>query len=187
MSKSYYIRDATEADMEQILEIYNEQIETSSSLFITSPVDLQNRLDWFRTCTTKGFPVLVAATKTTDQNNQEEVAAYCSLGTFRDKPAYNASAEVSLYVHLNHRRQGLGKILMNKIIEKADEIGIHAIVASITTENEVSLNLYTKLGFKYVGTFKDTGYKFDRWLDVAFYELILPNGDRIHPKPQASY
>jgi L-amino acid N-acyltransferase YncA len=90
MSKSYYIRDATEADMEQILEIYNEQIETSSSLFITSPVDLQNRLDWFRTCTTKGFPVLVAATKTTDQNNQEEVAAYCSLGTFRDKPAYNA-------------------------------------------------------------------------------------------------
>ncbi|KAG2171366.1 hypothetical protein INT43_009027 [Umbelopsis isabellina] len=187
MSNTYYVRDATEADLPHILEIYNEQIENSSSLFIYSQVDLQNRVDWFRTCKSKGFPVIVAATKGTNeegQKNQEQVAAYCSLGTFRDKPAYNASAEVSLYVHLDHRRQGLGKLLMAEIIKKADECKIHAIVASITTENSVSLNLYTKLGFRYVGTFKDTGYKFGRWLDVAFYELILPNGDRTIPSSE---
>jgi L-amino acid N-acyltransferase YncA len=94
MSQSYYVRNATEGDMPQILEIYNEQIETSSSLFISSKVDLQNRLEWFRSCKNKGHPVLVAATKTGELNgqgnNKEEVAAYCSLGTFRDKPAYNA-------------------------------------------------------------------------------------------------
>lgn len=97
MSQSYYIRNATEADLAQILEIYNEQIENSSSLFISTSVDLQNRLDWFRTCQTKGFPVLVAATKTTDENSQEEIAAYCSLGTFRDKPAYNAYVKILYY------------------------------------------------------------------------------------------
>ncbi|KAH8552574.1 putative phosphinothricin acetyltransferase protein [Umbelopsis sp. PMI_123] len=190
MNSSYYIRDATEDDLPTIVEIYNEQIMNSSSLFMYSPVDLQNRLEWFMTTKSKGFPVLVAVKKGSNQDDQEdqtskeEVAAYCSLGTFRDKPAYNASAEVSLYVHINHRRQGLGKILMNKIIEKADEINIHAIIASITVENSVSLNLYSNLGFRHIGTFKDTGYKFGRWLDVAFYELILPNGDRIHPKSE---
>ncbi|KAG2177575.1 hypothetical protein INT44_008087 [Umbelopsis vinacea] len=185
MNSSYYIRDATEADLPTIVEIYNEQILNSSSLFVYSPVGLDNRLEWFRTCKSKGFPIIVAAKKASDQEGeikQEEVAAYCSLGTFRDKPAYNASAEVSLYVHVNHRRQGLGKVLMEKIIKMADEIDIHAIVASITIENSVSLNLYSKLGFRNIGTFKDSGYKFGRWLDVAFYELILPNGDRIHPK-----
>lgn len=94
MSNTYYVRDATEEDLPRILEIYNEQIENSSSLFIYTQVDLQNRVDWFRTCKNKGFPIIVAATKGTNegQQHQEQVAAYCSLGTFRDKPAYNAYA-----------------------------------------------------------------------------------------------
>ena len=96
---------------------------------------------------------------------------------------------------------------MAEIIKMADECNIHAIIgkismkllstvqvgshtdlflASITTENTASLNLYAKLGFRHVGTFKDTGYKFGRWLDVAFYELILPNAARIHPNKQTT-
>jgi L-amino acid N-acyltransferase YncA len=102
MSSSYYIRDATEADLHTIVEIYNEQILNSSSLFVYSPVGLDNRLDWFRTCKSKGFPIIVAVKKASDQEGQEgeikqeEVAAYCSLGTFRDKPAYNAYVNTRL-------------------------------------------------------------------------------------------
>lgn len=88
MNSSYYIRDATEADLPTIVEIYNEQILNSSSLFMYDPVGLENRLEWFNTCKSKGFPIIVAVKKS--EVGQEEVAAYCSLGTFRDKPAYNA-------------------------------------------------------------------------------------------------
>ena len=93
MNSSYYIRDATEADLPTIVEIYNEQILNSSSLFVYNPVGLDNRLEWFKTCKSKGFPIIVAVKKASSQEGeigQEEVAAYCSLGTFRDKPAYNA-------------------------------------------------------------------------------------------------
>jgi phosphinothricin acetyltransferase len=97
-----------------------------------------------------------------------------SYGVYRARPAYKYSVEHSVYVDTRFRGQGVGKRLLTEVIAAAQGQGYHMIVGGIDSANAVSIKLHEKFGFTHCGTVCQAGFKFGRWLDVAFYQLILP-------------
>ncbi|KAK9695921.1 hypothetical protein K7432_012726 [Basidiobolus ranarum] len=164
------IRDCQAADVPGILDIFNWEILHSTSIFEYEEKTLEDRLAWFDALKSKGYPLIVAIDNSTSEG---KVAGYCCLGVFRDKPAFKSTTEVSLYIHQDYRRRGLGKLMMKEMIQRGKSQGFCNIIAGITTENVGSLKLYEQLGFSLVGTFHHVGYKFDRWLDTTFMELVI--------------
>ena len=102
-----------------------------------------------------------------------KIAGYCYAHEWKTKKAYSATAETTIYLHPDYLRKGYGRILMEQLIKDCRERSYHTLVACITIPNEPSVKLHEKLGFKQVSHFHEVGRKFDKWLDVADYELIL--------------
>ena len=167
MQKSPIIlRDALEIDLPAILEIYNDIILTTTAIYSEEPHTLQMRLDWFNERKQAGFPVIVA-----EQNGV--LVGFATYGKFRVWPCYRFTVEHSVYIHKDSRGQGISKILLQEIISLAKGAGMHALIAGVDSENEISLQLHLKFGFTQVARFKEVGFKFGRWLDLIFLELIL--------------
>ena len=160
------IREAKREDVPQLLSIYNHVILHTTAVYNYDPHTLDMRTEWFETRQQQGFPVFVA-----EENNL--VAGFSSFGPFRTWQAYRFTVESSVYVKSDCRGKGIGKLLMTPLIEAAKTLGLHAIVAGIDATNEVSLTLHKQFGFMEVAHFKEVGYKFNRWLDLKFLELIL--------------
>ena len=152
---------------ETILGIFNEQILTSTAVYEYVPRTPDWMAAWFNTKESKGFPVIGV------ENEAGELMGFATYGVFRDRPAYKYSVEHSVYVHKDHRRKGLGKVLMERLIVAAREQGLHVMVGGIDATNTVSIALHEQLGFVHAGTIKQAGFKFGRWLDLAFYQLTL--------------
>ena len=106
-----------------------------------------------------------------------KVVAFATFGSFRAWPAYKYTIEHSVYVHADYRNQGFAAKLMKELITIANESGFATLVAGIDAANEGSIKLHEKLGFTYSGVIKKAGYKFGKWLDLAFYQLEL-NGPK---------
>jgi phosphinothricin acetyltransferase len=104
---------------------------------------------------------------------------FATYGMFRVRPAYKYSVEHSVYVRKDKRGQGIGKILLKEIIKKAEVQNFHIMVGVIDASNTVSMKLHEKEGFILTGIMKEVGYKFDKWLDAAFYQLTLKTPE--HP------
>jgi phosphinothricin acetyltransferase len=102
------------------------------------------------------------------------VIGYASLSKFRDKPAYSGTGEDSVYVRGDFQCKGVGTLLLKEILARATKLGYHTVVAGIVPPNEASVRLHERLGFGYVGRFREVGFKFSRWQDVAFYQVFLP-------------
>ena len=98
---------------------------------------------------------------------------FATYGVFRARPAYKYSVEHSVYVHKDCRGQGAGRALLQRIIEAAREQNYHVLVGGIDAENAASIALHRELGFTHAGTITQSGFKFGRWLDLAFYQLTL--------------
>lgn len=160
------IRNATENDLPGILEIYNDAILNTTAVYDYDPHTLAMRKQWFDTKKQQGFPVFVAET-------EGQVAGFSSIGPFRAWTAYKYTIENSIYVSIDHRGKGISKLLMQPLIDAAKQLGLHAIVAGIDATNDISIGLHKKFGFEEVAHFKEVGYKFDRWLDLKFLELII--------------
>ena len=160
------IRHATENDLLQILEIYNEIILNTTAVYYYEPHTLEMRKEWFEGRMKEGFPVFVA-------EEDGKVLGMSSIGPFRVPTAYKFSVENTVHVAAVARGKGIGKLLMPPIIDAAKEMKMHAIIAGIDATNEVSLHLHKNFGFEEVAHFKQVGYKFGRWLDLKFLELIL--------------
>lgn len=103
------------------------------------------------------------------------VAGFASYGPFRPWPAYKYSVEHSIYVNKDQRGKGIAKKLLRTLIDHATNANLHTIVAGIDSQNDVSINLHRQLGFKEIGQIAQVGYKFGRWLDLVFMQLILEN------------
>jgi len=160
------IRAAQHKDLEIILDIMNDAIINTTSIYdygIRSTEFVEN---WFNKKQLDKMPVLVC-----EINGQS--VAYGSYGIFRAWDAYKYSVEHSIYVHKNFRGQGIGKQLLIALIDKAKEDGYHTMIAGIDADNQKSREFHKKLGFVEVGRFKEVGYKFDRWLDLVFMQLML--------------
>ena len=160
------VRDARRADLPALLEIYNDAVLTSPATFDLERLTLAQRRKWFSEHG-RLHPLVVA------ESNQG-VVGYASLSPFRDKPGYSRSAEDSVYVHRDFQGKGVGTLLMQEILARAARLGYHTVIAGIVPPNEASVRLHEGLGFAYVGKFREVGYKFSRWQDVAFYQLFLP-------------
>lgn len=153
---------------ESILEILNEAIVNSTALYDYSPRSLDSMSSWFDVKMKNNYPVIGLV------DDQNELVAFGTYGSFRAWPAYKYTIEHSLYVHHLHRGEGYGKIILAEIIKAATAADYHNIVAGIDAQNIVSKKLHEKFGFTLAGTITQAGYKFGRWLDLDFYQLILP-------------
>ncbi|MEI9933690.1 MAG: N-acetyltransferase family protein [Ferruginibacter sp.] len=163
---SINIRTATENDLPQILVIYNDIIVNTTAVWDHQPHTLEMRQQWFHTKQQQGFPIFVA-----EENGK--IAGFSSIGPFRMWAGYKYTVENSVYVAQEFRGKGISKLLMPPLIEVAKELKLHAIVAGIDADNDISIQLHKKFGFVEVAHFKEVGWKFDRWLDLKFLELIV--------------
>lgn len=160
------MRAATAADLPEILEIYNDAILNTTSVYSEKPHTLEMRQTWFNERKQAGFPVIVAV-------QDGNVAGFATYGHFRIWPCYRYTVEHSVYVRKESRGQGISKLLLNEVIDDARKAGMHAMIAGIDSENDISLKLHLQYGFEQVARFKEVGFKFNRWLDLIFLELIL--------------
>jgi len=168
MNTEIKIRDAAERDLQAILDIYNDVIINTTAVYSEKPHTLQMRSDWYHDRVNNSFPVFVA-----EANGQ--VAGFSSFGHFRVWPCYRYTIEVSVYVERSFRGKGISKKLLAALIDRARQMNIHAIIAGISADNEISVKLHQSFGFTEVAHFKEVGYKFNRWLDLKFFELIIEN------------
>ncbi|KGD85861.1 acetyltransferase [Rhizobium sp. YS-1r] len=164
---STLVRDATEADLPTIMEIYNDAVANTTAIWNEVLVDLDNRKEWFAARRARGFPVLVAEVG-------GKVAGYASYGDWRAFDGYRHTVEHSVYVHRDFRGSGIGRLLMQELIERAASNGVHVMIAAIESENAASIRLHEKLGFRVAGKFSEVGTKFGRWLDLTCMELKVP-------------
>lgn len=160
------IREARHEDLPQILEIYNEVITNTTAVYDYEKDTLAMREEWFETKQAQGFPVFVAV-------ESEKILGMSSIGPFRNWAAYKYTVENSVYVSSERRGSGIGKLLMPPIIDVAKRLNMHTIVAGIDATNEASLKLHRRFGFEEVAHFRQVGYKFERWLDLKFLQLLL--------------
>jgi phosphinothricin acetyltransferase len=151
-----------------MLEILNDAIATSTALYDYRPRELASMTGWFDAKVRGGFPVWGAL------DDAERLLGFASYGTFRAWPAYKYSVEHSVYVRAGQRGQGVGKALMQRLIQSATEQDLHLLIGGIDAENAGSIRFHEQLGFCHCGTVRQAGFKFGRWLDLAFYQLILP-------------
>ena len=164
--KECLIRKAVPGDVPGILEIYNDAILHTTAVYTYEARTVGMMEDWYKDKQDKSLPVFVAEVA-------GRVAGFASYGPFRPWPAYKYSVEHSIYVHKDFRRQGIAKKLLRVLIDKAEASGLHTIVAGIDSENAVSINLHREFGFREAGILAQVGYKFGRWLDLQFMQLIL--------------
>ena len=157
-----------DAHASEILSILNEAIVHSTALYDYHPRTPEHMLGWFQTKQSGSFPVIGALA------DDGVLMGFASYGTFRAWPAYKYSVEHSVYVHQDHRGKGLGRALMEQLIARAVEQEYHVLVGGIDTSNSVSIRLHESLGFVHSGTIRQAGFKFGRWLDLGFYQLVLP-------------
>jgi len=149
------IREATKRDLAYILDIYNDAILYTTAVYAYKPVTLENRVDWYEQKKAEGYPIFVYEL----DNKVVEFATY--------------SVEHSVYVDKAYRKNGIGSSLMKELIRIAKEREYMTLIAGIDAENEKSIALHQNYGFVHAGTIKKAGYKFNKWLDLAFYQLEL--------------
>jgi L-amino acid N-acyltransferase YncA len=162
---NFNVREATEADVSPILDIYNDAILNTIATFDTEPQKLEEKLAWFRE-TAYPYAVLVA-------ERDGDVVGWASLRPFRQKAAYRYTAENSVYVRKDCFGEGIGAALMRRLMEMGVANGFHTIIAGIAGDNPASIRLHERLGFEVVGTEREVGYKFERWIDVRWMQKML--------------
>lgn len=162
-----HIIDCTfEAHAPEILAILNDVIATSTALFDYEPRPAESMAPWFAAKRAGGFPVLGAVAR-------GRLLGFATYGTFRAWPAYKYSVEHSVYVQHDERGKGVGSALMRALVDAAERQELHTLIAGIDAGNRASIAFHEHLGFAHVGTVKQAGFKFGRWLDLAFYQRLL--------------
>jgi len=164
-SASITIRSARKSDLKIINDIYNHYVLHSTCTYQEEPEPMSGRRNWFARHGSK-HPITVAT-----QNG--EVVGWGSLSAYHSRCAYRHTVENSVYVHYEHHRRGIGSLLLKDLVARGRKVGHRAIIAAIDADQTGSIELHSKFGFKNVGRFRQVGFKFGRWLDVIYMELLL--------------
>jgi len=162
------IRPPRDDDFAAIADITNHYIETSTIHFAYQPVTAESLLEHWHAARGR-FPWLVA-------EDGGAVVAYAKAGTWRDREAYDWTAEVGLYVHHEAHRRGIGRRLYAELLAELGRRGFRSAIGGIALPNDASEELHRALGFEPVGTVLDAGWKHGRWCDVAFWQKRLATG-----------
>ncbi|WP_026570585.1 GNAT family N-acetyltransferase [Sediminibacillus sp. JSM 1682029] len=159
------IRNAEQTDIPSLLAIYNHAIEHTTATFDLKKQTIEQRKKWFSKYGDR-YPLLVA-------EDDGKITGYSCLSAYRDKPAYQWTCELSVYVDPDSQGKGIGKWLMEAVLEKAKTLGYHSVISGITAGNQASIKLHEQFHFEFIGSFREVGYKFENWQDVWFYQLML--------------
>jgi L-amino acid N-acyltransferase YncA len=159
------LRRATLDDAEALREIYNLEVTTSTATFDLVPRSLEDQRAW-QAERSGARAVLVAVDEGT-------LCGFASLSPWRDRPAYSTTVEDSVYVHRDHQGRGIGRALLTELVSTATAHGFHACMARIVGGHDASIALHAACGFETVGTEREVGRKFGRWLDVVVMERLL--------------
>ncbi|MFT3796077.1 GNAT family N-acetyltransferase [Flavobacterium sp.] len=160
------IRPAVIADVPSILDIVNHAILHTTANYNYEPQTLETQLQWFKDKQQHNFPVIVA-------EFENQVIGYGAYGTFREKIGYQYTVEHSVYVADNHFGKGIGKLLLTELIRLARAQNYHVMIGAIDADNADSIAFHKKFGFEECGVIKQAGFKFGKWLDLLFMQLIL--------------
>lgn len=164
------VRPATSADIPAITRIYSHAVEHGTASFELTAPDEAEMMRRFSKLATGGFPYLVATVGGT-------VVGYAYAGPYRSRPAYRFTVENSVYVAPDKHRHGVGKALLDALIEACTEKGFRLMVAVIGDSRQAaSIGLHEAAGFTHAGVFENIGYKFDRWLDSVLMQRPLGPG-----------
>ena len=153
-------------DTQSILDIINYNILNSTALYDYKTRDFETQKTILEDKIIKGFPVIVAEC-------DGKLVGFGMYSEFRFREAYKFTVEHSVYVSPNEMGKGIGKMIMAHLIIQAKAQGLHTMIGVIDSENKSSITFHEQFGFKTVGIIKESGYKFDRWLDSVFMQLLL--------------
>jgi phosphinothricin acetyltransferase len=159
------LRLALESDLEAINDIYNYYVLQSTCTYQEEPESLSDRQKWFHNHGQK-YPATVAECN-------EQVVGWSSLSPYHKRSAYRYTVENSIYIHHDWHGRGIGSLLLHDLIQKARALDYRAIIAGIDADQSSSIALHAKYNFQHVGHLRQVGFKFDRWLDVIYMELLL--------------
>lgn len=160
------IRYAKKEDLNAILAIYNDAIINTTAVYTYEPQTIGERVAWFETKQRRHEPIFVF-----EENGS--VLGFAAFGSFRPQPAYLYTIEHSIYVDASARGKGITSQLLYHSIVEAKAKDYRALVAGINVSNKASIQLHQKFAFKHADTLTNIGFKFNRWLGLAFYELDL--------------
>ncbi len=165
LSTELTVRDATEADLCEIAEIYNHAILHTTATFDT---ELKTIDQWRKLLarSSKSYPLVVATIG-------GRVMGWGALKPAIDRPASRFTTENAVYVDPSSQGKGVGTAVMEELVERARQNGYHAIIALVVSGNAASARLHEKLGFERVGLMREVGWKFDHWLDLIVFERII--------------
>lgn len=160
------IRDASAADLGRINAIYNDVLLHSNAIYSEEQVSMEQRTRWFAEKQAAGFPVLIAEIA-------GEVAGFATYGEFRAWSGFRFTVEGSIHIDESHRRSGLGRGLLDALVEHARAAGKHRLIAGVDSENTASLRFLTAYGFEESARLPEVGYKFGRFLDLCLLSYAL--------------
>lgn len=159
------IRDAVVDDAHAICRIYNPYVENTVVTFETDPVTT-DQMSARISHTTRTLPWLVL-------EQEGIVAGYAYAATWKERRSYRFTVETSIYLDDSVKGRGLGRMLYQALFSRLRALSVHAVVGAITLPNPASIALHERLGFERVAHFREVGWKFDRWIDVGYWEKIL--------------
>jgi L-amino acid N-acyltransferase len=160
------IRDANDADLPGLLSIYNDVIATSTAVYSSVAVTLEDRREWWKARVASGYPVLIAA-------DGSGVLGFATFGDFRTWPGYRFTVEHSVHVRSDIRGRGIGHRLVEALFPRAVALGKHVMIAGVDAANTASIRFHERLGFERVAHLREVGFKFDRWLDLVFLQRLM--------------
>ena len=160
------VRPATASDAEAIARIYNYYIQNTVITFEEEPVSIQAMAA--RIAETQGLalPWLVAEV-------DGAIAGYAYARKWRERSAYRHSRETTIYLERGYEGRGIGRKLYSALLPLLRDCGVHVVIGGVALPNDASIALHEKLGFERVATFRQVGFKHDRWVDVAYWQLVL--------------
>lgn len=155
-----------------IREIFNHAILHTTALYEYEPRSVAVMEAWYADRRALGAPILGI------EWEPGVLAGFATWGVFRPRPAYKYSAEHSVYVAEEFRGHGIGRRLLEALVAAARDRDLHQLIAGIDAANAASIALHRSLGFRCCGTVREAGFKFGRWLDLEFWQLLLPTPAR---------
>jgi phosphinothricin acetyltransferase len=171
---SVVVRLAERRDAAGIRAIHNHYVTESTALFDLVPRTLDEQVQWIDEHSgVHPAVVAVAADEGDEGRTVERVVGFGSLSPFRSRPAYATTVEDSVYVLPEHQGRGIGRMMLEELLRLAAAHGFHAVIARITGGNDPSIALHAACGFEVVGTEREVGRKFGRWLDVVEMQRLL--------------
>lgn len=161
------IRSVKPSDYEVVTDIYNYYIEETTATFAEEKVDAAYFQNVHNNVKPSDVPFLVL-------ENDNEIIGYAYAYPWRVRSAYRFSLETCIYIRHDTKSQGFGKKLYQQLIDDIASLKkYHLLIGGITLPNDASIGLHESLGYKKVAHFEEVGFKFERWLDVGYWQLKI--------------